>query len=316
MGPSGATFAVFFISDRKTKIPVTMTLMGLGAFPYEETLSLDMLGMHGSVYANLAVDQADLLLAFGVRFDDRVTGKVSEFAKHGKIVHIDIDPSEINKNKEAHIPIVSDIKFALAELNKVVEPPEDLAIGIGRSPPGKRADPFHYDEKFPGILSQSAIQELWKLTRDRDAMISVGVGQHQMWAAQYYKFREPRTFLSSSGLGTMGFGLPAAMGAKVAHPDQAGRRHRRRRQLPDEHPGTGHLLLRENPGQGAAAEQPAPGHGRAVGRPLPCRQPGPHLSRPDRPSRGGRPGRRRWAPPSAIPTLSRLPRVLAAAPVS
>ena len=205
---------------RKTKIPVTMTLMGLGAFPNEDPLSLDMLGMHGSVYANLAVDQADLLLAFGVRFDDRVTGKVSEFAKHGKIVHIDIDPSEINKNKEAHIPIVSDIKFALAELNKVVEAPEDIGDWHRQIAAWKKADPFHYDEKFPGILSQSAIQELWKLTRDRDVVISVGVGQHQMWGAQYYKFREPKTFLSSSGLGTMGFGLPAAMGAKVAHPDR------------------------------------------------------------------------------------------------
>jgi acetolactate synthase-1/2/3 large subunit len=205
---------------RKTKIPVTMTLMGLGAFPNAEPLSLDMLGMHGSVYANLAVDQADLLLAFGVRFDDRVTGKVSEFAKHGKIVHIDIDPSEINKNKEAHIPIVSDIKFALAELNKVVEAPEDIGDWHRQIAAWKKADPFHYDEKAPGILSQSAIQELWNLTRDRDVVISVGVGQHQMWAAQYYKFREPKTFLSSSGLGTMGFGLPAAMGAKVAHPDR------------------------------------------------------------------------------------------------
>ena len=203
---------------RKTKIPVTMTLMGLGAFPNEEPLSLDMLGMHGSVYANLAVDQADLLLAFGVRFDDRVTGKVSEFAKHGKIVHIDIDPSEINKNKEAHIPIVSDVKFALAELNKIVEAPEDIGDWHRQIAAWKKADPFHYDEKAPGILSQSAIQELWKLTEDRDVVISVGVGQHQMWAAQYYKFREPQTFLSSSGLGTMGFGLPAAMGAKVRIP--------------------------------------------------------------------------------------------------
>ncbi|HTU26440.1 MAG TPA: biosynthetic-type acetolactate synthase large subunit [Pirellulales bacterium] len=205
---------------RKTKIPVTMTLMGLGAFPNDDPLSLDMLGMHGSVYANMAVDQADLLLAFGVRFDDRVTGKVSEFAKHGKIVHIDIDPSEINKNKEAHIPIVSDVKYALAELNKVVEAPEDIGEWHRQLAAWKKQDPFHYDKSFPGILSQSAIEELWRLTRDRDVVISVGVGQHQMWAAQYYKFREPKTFLSSSGLGTMGFGLPAAMGAKVAHPDR------------------------------------------------------------------------------------------------
>jgi acetolactate synthase-1/2/3 large subunit len=204
----------------KTGIPLTMTLMGLGALPNDDPLCLDMLGMHGSVYANLAVDQSDLLLAFGVRFDDRVTGKVSEFAKHGKIVHIDIDPSEINKNKEAHIPIVSDLKYALAELNKIVEPPEDIAAWRTQVAAWKKADPFHYDQKAPGILSQHAISELSRLTQDRDTIISVGVGQHQMWAAQYYKFRQPRTWLSSSGLGTMGFGLPAAIGAKAAFPDR------------------------------------------------------------------------------------------------
>ena len=128
----------------KTKIPVTMTLMGLGAYPGGEPLSLDMLGMHGSVYANYAVDQADLLLAFGVRFDDRVTGKVAEFAKHGKIVHIDVDPSEINKNKEAHIPIVSDVKYALAELNKVVEAPDDLSAWHAQIDAWKKSDPFKF----------------------------------------------------------------------------------------------------------------------------------------------------------------------------
>jgi acetolactate synthase-1/2/3 large subunit len=205
---------------RRTGIPVTMTLMGLGAFPGNDPLSLDMLGMHGSVYANYAVDQADLLIALGVRFDDRVTGKVSEFAKHGKIVHIDIDPSEINKNKEAHIPIVSDVKYALAELNKIVEAPEDLSAWNQQINAWKKSDPFKYDPKFPGILPQEAIHELWKLTHDRDTVISVGVGQHQMWAAQFYKLTRPKTWLSSSGLGTMGFGLPAAMGAKAAHPDK------------------------------------------------------------------------------------------------
>lgn len=205
---------------RKTGIPVTMTLMGLGCFPNDDLRSLDMLGMHGSVYANYAVDQADLLLAFGVRFDDRVTGKVSEFAKHGKIVHIDIDPSEINKNKEAHIPIVSDIKFALAELNKVVEPPDDISDWLQQTAAWKQSEPFHYDRTFPGILAQEAIEALCQATRDRATIVTVGVGQHQMWAAQWYRFSQPRTFLSSSGLGTMGFGLPAALGAKVAHPDK------------------------------------------------------------------------------------------------
>jgi acetolactate synthase-1/2/3 large subunit len=205
---------------RRTGIPVTMTLMGLGAFPAADPLCLDMLGMHGSVYSNLAVDEADLLLAIGVRFDDRVTGKVSEFAQHGFIVHIDIDPSEINKNKLVHIPIVANVKDALTELNKIVEPPTaSLGEWHSQIAEWKQQDPFAFDTKYPGILAQEAIAELSRLTADRDTIISVGVGQHQMWAAQFFKFERPRTWLSSSGLGTMGFGLPAAMGAKVAHPE-------------------------------------------------------------------------------------------------
>ena len=205
---------------RLTGIPVTMTLMGLGAFPGDDPRSLDMLGMHGSVYANQAVDQADLLIAVGVRFDDRVTGKVSEFAQHGFIVHIDIDPSEINKNKLVHVPIVADVKASLAMLNTIVEPPAAPLDGwYAQIAAWKQEDPFSYDRSFPGILPQHAIAELSRLTADRDTIITVGVGQHQMWSAQFYKFRRPRTWLSSSGLGTMGFGLPAAMGAKVAHPE-------------------------------------------------------------------------------------------------
>ena len=205
---------------RKTGIPVTMTLMGLGAFPGDDPLSLDMLGMHGSVYANYAVDQADLLIALGVRFDDRVTGKVEAFAQHGFIVHIDIDPSEINKNKLVHVPIVADVKEALAQLNRVVEPPAASLDGWHEQiAEWKREDPFAYDTKYPGILAQEAIAALSRLAADRDTVVSVGVGQHQMWAAQFFTFRQPRTWLSSSGLGTMGFGLPAAMGAKVARPD-------------------------------------------------------------------------------------------------
>ena len=204
----------------KTGIPVTMTLMGLGAFPGDDPRSLDMLGMHGSVYANYAVDEADLLIAVGVRFDDRVTGKVAEFAQHGFIVHIDIDPSEINKNKLVHIPVVADVNEALAQLNEIVEPPEEgLDEWHAKIAGWKEEDPFAFDETYPGILAQEAIAELSRLTADRNAVVAVGVGQHQMWAAQFYKFRRPRTWLSSSGLGTMGFGLPAAMGAKVGCPD-------------------------------------------------------------------------------------------------
>ncbi len=204
---------------KKTGIPVTMTVMGLGAFPNEDPLSLDMLGMHGSAYANFAVRDCDLLIALGVRFDDRVTGKLEAFAKHAKIVHVDIDQSEINKNKEAHIPIVSDVKFALEELNKIVEKPEDISEWVAKCQAWKKQYPFHYDTNFDGILQQHAIAELSRLTQSRKTLVAVGVGQHQMWGAQFFKFRHPRSFLSSSGLGTMGFGLPAAMGAQAAHPD-------------------------------------------------------------------------------------------------
>jgi len=216
---AGASHALRKLAEI-TGIPVTMTVMGLGAFPNDSPQSLDMLGMHGSVYSNYAVDQSDLLIGLGVRFDDRVTGKVSAFAKHAKIVHVDVDASELNKNKEAHIPIVSDVKYFLDELNKIVEPPEDLQPWLKQIAEWKKADPFHYDESFEGILQQHAIRELSQLTADRDTIITVGVGQHQMWTAQFYQFRSPRTFLSSSGLGTMGFGLPAAMGAQAAHPDK------------------------------------------------------------------------------------------------
>jgi acetolactate synthase-1/2/3 large subunit len=205
---------------KKTGIPVAMTVMGLGALPNEDPLSLDMLGMHGSVYSNYAVEGCDLLLAFGVRFDDRVTGKVAEFAKHAMIVHIDVDPSELNKNKVAHIPVVSDIKFALAELNKIVEAPEDMQEWKKQVAEWKAADPLTYDKKSEYILPQHAISELSRIVKGRDAAITVGVGQHQMWTAQHFKFQSPRSFLSSSGLGTMGFGLPSAMGVQAAYPDR------------------------------------------------------------------------------------------------
>ena len=205
---------------RRLQIPVTTTLLGLGGFPGDDPLALDMLGMHGSVYANYAANEADLLLAFGVRFDDRVTGKVSEFAKHAKIVHIDIDPSEINKIKAAHIPIVSDIKYALAQLNKVAEPPENLEPWHKQIAAWKKADPLDYDGDSECILPQCAIHALWEMTRDQDTFVVTGVGQHQMWAAQHYRFRRPRRWLTSGGLGTMGFGLPTAMGVKAAHPDR------------------------------------------------------------------------------------------------
>jgi acetolactate synthase-1/2/3 large subunit len=160
-----------------------------------------------------------LLIALGVRFDDRVTGKLEAFAKHAKIIHVDIDPSEINKNKPAHIPICSDVKYALQQINKQVEAPADSAGWVKQCLKWKEEQPFKFDKNFDGILQQHAISELSRLTAKRDTYITVGVGQHQMWSAQFFKFRHPKTFLSSSGLGTMGFGQPAAMGVQAAHPD-------------------------------------------------------------------------------------------------
>jgi len=206
---------------RKTKIPVATTVMGIGAFPGDDPQSLHMLGMHGTVYSNFAINEADLLLAFGVRFDDRVTGKLSEFAKHGKIVHVDIDPSELHKNKTAHIPVAANVKEVLQGLNALVadEDVPDLSNWWAKIDEWKRQYPLGYKDAGDLILPQYAIDELWRQTQGRETYVTVGVGQHQMWAAQFYKFRQPRHWLSSSGLGTMGFGLPAAMGVQAAHPD-------------------------------------------------------------------------------------------------
>ncbi len=203
---------------RKTGIPTTTTVMGLGAYPADADHSLDMLGMHGSAYANYAVRDCDLLISLGVRFDDRVTGKVEAFAKGAKIIHVDIDASELNKNKQAHIPVRGDVKQVLTALNRIVQKP-DIEEWQQHCAELKTQYPFRYDEKFDGILQQHAIKTLSDITADMDTYITVGVGQHQMWAAQFYKFNQPRRWHSSSGLGTMGFGLPAAMGVQAAHPD-------------------------------------------------------------------------------------------------
>src|SRR5690606_5357063 len=191
------------------------------AFPGDDPQCLDMLGMHGTVYANYAVNEADLLLALGVRFDDRVTGKLQEFAKHGKIVHVDIDPSEVHKNKEAHIPIIADVKTFLEQLNAALTDGArpDTADWWTQIKGWKQKYPLAYQESGDFILPQHAISELCRLTEGRDPYVAVGVGQHQMFAAQYFRFNKPRRWLSSSGLGTMGFGLPAAMGVQAAHPE-------------------------------------------------------------------------------------------------
>ncbi|HTL55030.1 MAG TPA: biosynthetic-type acetolactate synthase large subunit [Candidatus Limnocylindrales bacterium] len=240
-----------------TQIPVTSTIMGCGAFPETHPLSLRWLGMHGAAFANWAVNGeyehrksvnepmkqiapgADLLLAFGVRFDDRVTGKVDKFCEHGTIVHMDIDPSEINKNKPANLPVISDVKYALGRLVQMVKqrPIEKKFTAWHQQIDAWKAKaPFGYTvtqevmksqhmrdhlkgQESEVILPQMAIEVLYELSKG-EAILTTGVGQHQMWTGQFYKFKHPRQFLTSAGLGAMGYGYPAALGAKVAFPNK------------------------------------------------------------------------------------------------
>ena len=202
----------------KAKIPVTTTFMGLGALPPDHPLNLDVLGMHGTKYANDAVNEADLVLAMGVRFDDRVTGKVNEFAKHGKIVHIDVDPSEINKNKPVHIGIVGDIGVVLQALTDRVQP-ADTAEWLAHVTQAKTTWPLTFTGSDSAIDPCWAISTLAELTQG-NAIVATGVGSHQMWAMQFCRPASPRSFISSGGFGTMGFGLPAAVGAQLACPDR------------------------------------------------------------------------------------------------
>jgi len=210
---------------RTTGIPVTTTLMGIGCFPENDPQSMKWLGMHGTVYANYAVDEADLLLAFGVRFDDRVTGKVSEFAKKATIVHIDIDNSELNKNKTVHLPILADVRTALRQLNQLLARrptaslPKRFIKWREKIEGWKKKYPFTYSPVPGRIMPQQVIEELCRLTKG-EAILTTGVGQHQMWAGQFYDFHQARSFLTSAGLGAMGFGYPAAVGAKVACPNR------------------------------------------------------------------------------------------------
>jgi len=212
----------------RSQIPVATTLMGIGGFPEDHPLSLKWLGMHGTVYANCAVNESDLLLALGVRFDDRVTGKVEKFAEHGTIVHIDIDFSELNKNKVVKLPILSDIKYALVELNRLLREGgwerrstgfDKYAAWAGQIDRWKKRYPLDFKDTEDVIQPQHVIRLLHELTKG-EAIVTTGVGQHQMWAGQYYNFNQARHFLTSAGLGAMGFGFPAAMGAKVARPDR------------------------------------------------------------------------------------------------
>ncbi|MFW5986624.1 MAG: acetolactate synthase large subunit [Methanohalophilus sp.] len=200
--------------------PVTTTLTGIGGFPTQHPLYIGMPGMHGTKYANYAIQECDLLIAVGARFDDRVTGKLASFASNAKILHIDIDPAEISKNIKVDIPIVGDAKNILSSLNKYVKPVEQETRKewLERIEGWKKSYPLHYVGEQDGLKPQYIIEQIYQACKD--AIIVTEVGQHQMWAAQYYKFSQPRSFITSGGLGTMGYGYPAAIGAKVGKPDR------------------------------------------------------------------------------------------------
>jgi acetolactate synthase-1/2/3 large subunit len=204
------------------QLPVVATLMGKGAFPEDHHLSLGMPGMHGPKYVNYAITETDLLIAVGVRFDDRVTGKLSSFATKAKIIHVDIDPAEIGKNKAVDVPIVGDAKYVLAELvselRKMSAEPR-TAAWMRVIDDWRGRYPLHYHPHDQLVMPQLVVERIRDLTKDRKTVIVTEVGQNQMWASQYSRIREPRTWVSSGGLGTMGFGLPAAIGAQLGRPD-------------------------------------------------------------------------------------------------
>ncbi|MBM9604223.1 biosynthetic-type acetolactate synthase large subunit [Desulfopila inferna] len=212
----------------KLNIPVTMTLMGLGAFPGTHELSMGMLGMHGTYTANMAVAECDLLIAVGSRFDDRVTGKLDEFADKAKVIHIDIDPTSISKNVKVDVPIVADCKSALTAMNTLFDDEKNFSLSAEAAKhlpwleiinDWSTKHPLSYNTDCDIIKPQYVVEMLDKLTGG-DAIITTEVGQNQMWAAQFYRFNKPRRFITSGGLGTMGYGLPAAIGAQIAFPDK------------------------------------------------------------------------------------------------
>ncbi|CAM4460578.1 biosynthetic-type acetolactate synthase large subunit [Paenibacillus phoenicis] len=203
----------------KTQIPITTTLLGLGAFPSGHELWMGMPGMHGTYTANQSIQQSDLLINIGARFDDRVTGKLDGFAPHAKVVHIDIDPAEIGKNVYADIPIVGDVKTVLEMLNPLVSRADKADAWRAQIQRMKIEKPLKYKDSDT-VLKPQWVIEMLNETTGGDAIITTDVGQHQMWTAQYYKFNQPRSWITSGGLGTMGFGFPAAIGAQMGHPDR------------------------------------------------------------------------------------------------
>jgi acetolactate synthase-1/2/3 large subunit len=217
---SGAMSEVLELAER-AQIPVAMTLLGIGSVPAHHPLNLGMMGMHGECWVNDAIQEADLLLALGMRFDDRVTGKLALYAQNAKKIHIDIDPSELNKNVKAEVAIAGDLRAVLNEWLPLVQKANHDAwitrIGeLADGPTVRDIEDLPDDGRF---CAAHVIHDIWKATNGR-AIITTDVGQHQMWTAQYYKVAEPGTFITSGGLGTMGFGMPAAIGAKLARPDR------------------------------------------------------------------------------------------------
>ena len=209
---------------RLLKYPCTNTLMGLGAYPANDPLFIGMLGMHGTYEANMAMHDCDVMLAVGARFDDRITGDLAKFSPHSEIIHVDIDPSSIGKNVKVKIPIVGDAKSVLADIVKAIKkldskPNEkNLKHWWSQIDAWRSMDSLHYDKDSDKIKPQYVLEKLYEVTKG-EAFVTSDVGQHQMWAAQFYRFDQPRRWVNSGGLGTMGFGLPAAMGVRLAHPD-------------------------------------------------------------------------------------------------
>lgn len=216
---SGAHKEIFELVE-KTGIPITTTVLGLGIFPEDHPLSLRMLGMHGSVFANYAVQKSDVLIAIGARFDDRVTGKIDKFCPHAKIIHIDIDPASISKTVKVDVSIVGDVKPVVRQLIKLVgDKRKDIKAWTAQVTEWKQKHPLRYKKHDHALRQEFIIEKIGEVTKHK-AVVTTGVGQHQMWTAQWYKFSAPRSMLTSGGLGTMGYGLPAAIGAQVGRPGE------------------------------------------------------------------------------------------------
>jgi acetolactate synthase-1/2/3 large subunit len=215
---SGAALELLELAE-KLGCPVTWTLMGVGGFPSKHKQSLGMLGMHGTAYANHSIMDADLIIALGARFDDRVTGRLDKFAPGAKVIHVDIDPSSISKNVHVDIPIVGDVRQVLMELIKEIKQVAAIDDWLKHVDGLKKKFPMSYKDRSNKVMPQYVIQQIEDATAG-DAIICTEVGQHQMWAAQWFNYSKPRTFVSSGGLGTMGFGFPASIGAKVGRPEK------------------------------------------------------------------------------------------------